>query len=393
MPEFDPDVAGKTWDTARKTIINLYGSCDETPRIRLQELMDYCRDSNAKCSLENISDVQQYLRGFMAFAAPLVKQRDINNAERDFYFIAGLPTRLKEAFIFRVPEAQRERSNPPSIADSVSILQELLGEDSLFPGLWTSATPNPSRVVQQLRIPESIPADPMLSLPIQSVYFDPIPLNLSQTLRINEHLEYFAPERDSLFETISTHAAIHSIPNIVAEEQGMHQIHAIKQDIPLDSFEESRIYHCYSEHQADLLSSTLNVSEHSISSAGLEFEFLEVKEHNPSTIDTMGDIEAAVRELNYLNKLFYILDPEELSQSSSLVSQVQDFLNSFNFSEDAEDRRCEDQVSELEFPHTEAEDHSERELNISELSRSHSFDFSSESGADSITDLDARNIQ
>jgi hypothetical protein len=87
--------------------------------------------------------------------------------------------------LFRVPEAQRKRSNPPSI---VSILQELLDEDSLFPGLWTSATPNPSRVVHQPRIPESIPADPMLGTPIQSVYFDPIPLNLSQTLRINEHL-------------------------------------------------------------------------------------------------------------------------------------------------------------------------------------------------------------
>jgi hypothetical protein len=100
----------------------------------------------------------------------------------------------------------------------------------------------------------------------------------------------------------------------------------------------------------------------------------------------MGDIEAAVRELSYLNKLLHILDPEELSQSSSLVSQVQDLLNSFNFSRDIDDGRCEDQGSELEFPHT-AEDHSERELNISELSRSHSFDFSSESDVDSITDL------
>jgi hypothetical protein len=169
------------------------------------------------------------------------------------------------------------------------------------------------------------------------VYFDPIPLNLSQTLRINEHLEYSAPERDFSFETISIHAAVRSVPNIVPEEQGMHQIHATKQGIPLDSFWESRIYHCYSEHQADL-PPILNLTEHSMSSAGFEFESLEVKEHNPSTIDTMGDIEAAVRELNYLNKLFHILDPEELSQSSSLVSQVQDLLNSFNFSGDVEDR-------------------------------------------------------
>jgi hypothetical protein len=59
-----------------------------------------------------------------------------------------------------------------------------------------------------------------------------------------------APElRDSSFETISIHAVVRSVPNIVAEEQGMHQLQATKQGMPLDSFEESRVYHCYSEHQ------------------------------------------------------------------------------------------------------------------------------------------------
>ncbi|KAJ6524003.1 hypothetical protein B0H19DRAFT_1276698 [Mycena capillaripes] len=31
MPELDPDAPGKTWETARTTMLNLYSTCDEAP--------------------------------------------------------------------------------------------------------------------------------------------------------------------------------------------------------------------------------------------------------------------------------------------------------------------------------------------------------------------------
>ncbi|KAJ7916953.1 hypothetical protein B0H13DRAFT_1870799 [Mycena leptocephala] len=113
-----------------------------------------------------------------------------------------------------------------------------------------------------------------------------------------------------------------------------------------------------------------------------EFEFWKLMEHIRSTIDTVRDIsvfvhqplepprgrfpwlqwlmhkhsiEAAVRELDRVNELLHMLDPEEPSRSSSLVSHAQDLLNLVNISNEVDDQRHEkDQVSELEVPHAEA---------------------------------------
>ncbi|KAJ6572981.1 hypothetical protein B0H10DRAFT_1964268 [Mycena sp. CBHHK59/15] len=206
---------------------------------------------------------------------------------------------------------------------------------------------------------------------------------MSQILHTNERLKYSVPERDSP-STISRLAAIRPVSNVVEQEQGMHQIHGIEKESLLDTFEESRIYHCYSEHPADLPLPYLNPTEHSIILPELDFELLEETEQNSSKVDTMGDSEAAVRQLAHLNELLHMLDPKELSQSSSLVFHVQNLLNSFSISNGV-DNACQDQDSRLGFLHTEAEDHG---LNISELSRSYSLDLSeADSEADSVTDL------
>ncbi|KAJ7257372.1 hypothetical protein C8J57DRAFT_1648457 [Mycena rebaudengoi] len=136
MPEFDPDISQKTWSEAETALLNLYGSFDEKPPLRLEKLLKFCQDRCATSSLHNISDVQQYLRAFISIAAPLFKQSDITESQRDYYFVSGIPSRMKPTFISRVPDNQRTRSNPIPLTDSVAILRELLADDFFFPNLW-----------------------------------------------------------------------------------------------------------------------------------------------------------------------------------------------------------------------------------------------------------------
>ncbi|KAJ7303478.1 hypothetical protein DFH08DRAFT_825934 [Mycena albidolilacea] len=196
------------------------------------------------------------------------------------YFISGLPSQLKEVFVLRVPEAQ-----------------QLFDKNSLYSGVWTSAPPDPIRAVPQPFIPVSISASPKLIQSLYSVYFDPVPLNPPQTCHIGDDTEH-AHSLGAL-----------SMPVVI---EGARPIHAAEQKMVLNCIEETQP----------------------------ESKLLE----DPSTIDTVHDLEAAIRDLNQLIELMNIMDPEELSQSSSLISHIQGLPNSFNFPEDIGDVHHEDQV-------------------------------------------------
>ncbi|KAJ6543714.1 hypothetical protein DFH09DRAFT_1088578 [Mycena vulgaris] len=78
IPELDPDEPNKTWSEAVTAMLNLY----------------------------------EYLRQFITIAAPLVKQCELTESQRDFYFVADIPSCMKEHFIYRVPEHQPFASAP-----------------------------------------------------------------------------------------------------------------------------------------------------------------------------------------------------------------------------------------------------------------------------------------
>jgi hypothetical protein len=136
MPEFDSEVPNKTWSAAETVLLALYADYDAKPRVRVGDLIELCRVHYAKSSLRNLSELQQYLLQFMSLAAPLLKQHDITESQRDFYFISGIPERMKWTLIRQVPEHQRTRSNPPPLTVSIGILRKLLDDDFLCPELW-----------------------------------------------------------------------------------------------------------------------------------------------------------------------------------------------------------------------------------------------------------------
>ncbi|KAJ6553228.1 hypothetical protein B0H19DRAFT_1072703 [Mycena capillaripes] len=259
MPEFDPDAPGKTWDTAGTTMINLYGSCDET-------------------------DAFDGKNGWITL------------------------------------------SNPLSIAGTVSILQELLDEDSSFTGLWSSATPDPIRVVHHPRTARVMqnstlgwhPSVEFCESKAESTHplyiFDPVPLTPSQTVHIT--LRASAMALSTTINWIRCLLRVYTIPAHVLQilHENSNQSMSLKQ-APSVTPARSRL--------------------------GPEKE-------------NKGKLIAPVQELKHINELLYPLDPEELSRSSSLVSHVQELPNSFNISDEVDDEhRVEDQVSKLKVTRTE----------------------------------------
>jgi hypothetical protein len=137
MPEFDPEVAGKTWNAAKDQLLLLYGHTERVPEYTETMLRDFCEKQSAKSSFTNMADIEMYYRAFSQIAVPLIKKTKISDKERDFYFIAGIPKVIKDWFLTQVPELKRKRSDPPSVAESIGYLKKCFDDDSLTFQPWT----------------------------------------------------------------------------------------------------------------------------------------------------------------------------------------------------------------------------------------------------------------
>ncbi|KAJ6510748.1 hypothetical protein C8R45DRAFT_1161682, partial [Mycena sanguinolenta] len=140
MPEFDPEVSGKTWTAAKDQLMLLYGYAERVPDYTETMLKDFIEKSYASAPFTNMSDVTNYYRSFSQISVPLIKKAKIPTNERDFYFVAGLPKEVKDWFLTQVPDAQRKRSAPPSVPETIAILKKRFDEDSLAFQPWTEET-------------------------------------------------------------------------------------------------------------------------------------------------------------------------------------------------------------------------------------------------------------
>ncbi|KAF8150345.1 hypothetical protein K438DRAFT_439636 [Mycena galopus ATCC 62051] len=148
MPEFDPDEPGKTFTVAKTQLQLLFGQADEPPNYTESMLRDFCREHSAKSPFKNKVQIETYHKEFMKIAGPLVKQKKITTKPRDYYFITGLPSTLKEWFNNQVPDQNRKCTDPPSIAVSIGILQKRFDADSLLFEPWKDETDSRDRKVR-----------------------------------------------------------------------------------------------------------------------------------------------------------------------------------------------------------------------------------------------------
>jgi hypothetical protein len=146
----------------------LYRSFDEEHCVSERELIEFCCDQSAKSPYCTKLEIEQYLRCFQFIAAPLLKQQHIMVAQRDFYFVSGIPSAIKNWFIMHIPESQCTCSNPILFTDSLGILYGYFDPDALFPDLWNKlkVCPESAAPTSPLTAPRT---PPMSSIPVPCI--------------------------------------------------------------------------------------------------------------------------------------------------------------------------------------------------------------------------------
>ena len=148
LPEFDRDVPNKEWSKATEMLISIYGSADEPEIPTEEDLKEYCRANHAKPAFADKRAVNEYHRGFLCIAAPLVKYGLLTTKQQDYYFVTGIPASIRASFLQQVPKAKQKRSNPPSIPESVSYLYQRFDKDSLYFDPWSREEDQQSNRIQ-----------------------------------------------------------------------------------------------------------------------------------------------------------------------------------------------------------------------------------------------------
>lgn len=146
-PEFDPDVPNKTFQAAKETLQLLFGQEDQPPNYTEATLRDYCRDQAAKKPYAN-KQIESYHREFVQIAQPLVKKAKITDKERDFYFVSGIPSIIKEWFMAQVPADKRTRADPPTIPATMKILLDRFDTETLMYEPWKDESDDRDRKVK-----------------------------------------------------------------------------------------------------------------------------------------------------------------------------------------------------------------------------------------------------
>ncbi|KIK53740.1 hypothetical protein GYMLUDRAFT_250070 [Collybiopsis luxurians FD-317 M1] len=117
LDEFDLDKTPKpTWNLAKEALTLLYSATDKPKDYTEEELKAFCREKAAKQSFSKVSDVENYLRDFIAIAASLKKRKILSTEEYNLYFVQGLPTSLKDWFASAIPETQHWKKEESSEA-------------------------------------------------------------------------------------------------------------------------------------------------------------------------------------------------------------------------------------------------------------------------------------
>ncbi|KAJ7104909.1 hypothetical protein C8R44DRAFT_639892 [Mycena epipterygia] len=147
-PEFDPDEPDKKFSEAKEALKLLFGQADEPPNYTEATLRDFCREQSAKSPYTSKNQIETYHQEFIQIAGPLVKKKKLTKEQRDYYFVSGIPSDIKEWFMNQVPANKRTRADPPSIAVTMGILLKRFDSDSLIFEPWKDEKDSRDRKVK-----------------------------------------------------------------------------------------------------------------------------------------------------------------------------------------------------------------------------------------------------
>ncbi|KAJ3749821.1 hypothetical protein EV360DRAFT_56727 [Lentinula raphanica] len=152
MPEFDPEIEGKTWDEASKMLLQMFSAHEEPPEITMRDLEDSCILWSNEEPIMKRSDVDKYQRKFFSIAAPLLKQKMLTNELKGYYFLQGLPKKDQKTVEKKLPAENKKKTNPPTIDTIIKLLHEKIdNKDSILHHNWDSDEEDLEEVRQRLQ--------------------------------------------------------------------------------------------------------------------------------------------------------------------------------------------------------------------------------------------------
>lgn len=136
LPELDRNKTGKKWEDAKATLLDLYGDVDKPRPLSLAEFHKWVQSAADKPAFVSKTQVNAYYTDFMARGQPLLDAGQISENDMAFSFIQGVPTSMKPALRSLIPDAQRTRSNPSKIKDTLALLRGLANKDDPTYEAW-----------------------------------------------------------------------------------------------------------------------------------------------------------------------------------------------------------------------------------------------------------------
>ncbi|KAJ3727670.1 hypothetical protein C8R42DRAFT_572654, partial [Lentinula raphanica] len=152
LPEFDPEEEDKTWDDAKKMLMQMFSAQDEPPEVSIRDLEDSCIVWATEEPFTRKSEVDRYQQRFFTIAAPLIKQKLLTKNLKGYYFLQGLPKKDQKYIERKLPEENKKKANPPSVEMVIRLIQQKIdNKESVLHHSWDSEDEDVEEIRERLK--------------------------------------------------------------------------------------------------------------------------------------------------------------------------------------------------------------------------------------------------
>ncbi|KAJ3718869.1 hypothetical protein C8R42DRAFT_560380, partial [Lentinula raphanica] len=152
IPEFDPDIENKTWEAAKKMLLQMFSAQEEPPEVSIRDLEDSCIVWSTDEPFTKKADVDRYQQKFFSIAAPLLKQEMLTTNLKGYYFLQGLPKKDQKYVEKHLPAANKKKANPPTVEAVIKLVhQKIDDKDSILHHSWDSEEEDIDEIQSRLK--------------------------------------------------------------------------------------------------------------------------------------------------------------------------------------------------------------------------------------------------
>ncbi|KAF8334457.1 hypothetical protein F5887DRAFT_892671, partial [Amanita rubescens] len=129
--ETNAEFSGKDWKAVKALLVDLYGSSDKAPVLTADKLRAWIKKHAEEASITSLRDVDKYYRQFLAFSAPLTRDKMLLDYEANLLFYRGIPKPLREVIKTKIaPEKQKVKA-APTVKETLGFLRQEFDEEDI----------------------------------------------------------------------------------------------------------------------------------------------------------------------------------------------------------------------------------------------------------------------